>query len=86
MVLERSQGEFLAGLTDAALGLPVSYENPPGRVWTYSLGQMLRHVVNHSTYHRGQVITLLRQLGAAAVATDLLVFVDEQGEAGDPGG
>jgi uncharacterized damage-inducible protein DinB len=43
-------------------------------------------VVNHSTYHRGQVITLLRQLGAAVVATDFLVFIDQQGEAGDPGG
>jgi uncharacterized damage-inducible protein DinB len=84
--LEGSQAEFLGGVTDAVLGRPVSYENPPGRVWTYSLGQMLQHVVNHSTYHRGQVITLLRQLGAAVVATDFLVFIDQQGEAGDPGG
>jgi len=38
-------------------------------------------------YNRwAKVTTLLRQLGAAAVATDFLVFVDEQGEAGDPGG
>jgi uncharacterized damage-inducible protein DinB len=42
---------------------------------------MLRHVVNHSSYHRGQVITLLRQLGAPVVATDFLVFIDEQREA-----
>jgi uncharacterized damage-inducible protein DinB len=42
---------------------------------------MLQHLVNHSTYHRGQVTTLLRQLGARAEATDLLVFVDE----GEPG-
>ena len=85
-VLEQSQREFLAGVTDGALDRAVSYENPPGRVWTYPLGQMLQHVVNHSTYHRGQVITLLRQLGAAVVATDFLVFIDQQGEAGDPGG
>jgi uncharacterized damage-inducible protein DinB len=35
---------------------------------------MLRHVVNHSTYHRGQVTTMLRILGAAAPATDLILF------------
>jgi hypothetical protein len=39
---------------------------------------MLHHLVNHSTYHRGQVTALLRQLGAGAVATDFLVFIDEQ--------
>ena len=27
--------------------------------------QMLQHVVNHGSYHRGQVTTMLRQLGAA---------------------
>jgi len=36
------------------------------------------HVVNHSSYHRGQVITLLRQLGAEAVSTDFLVYYDEK--------
>jgi uncharacterized damage-inducible protein DinB len=37
------------------------------------------HVVNHSTYHRGQVATMLRQLGTRPLPTDLLVFDDEQG-------
>jgi uncharacterized damage-inducible protein DinB len=36
------------------------------------------HLVNHSSYHRGQVTTLLRQLRAQPVATDFLVFEDEQ--------
>jgi uncharacterized damage-inducible protein DinB len=40
------------------------------------------HVANHSTYHRGQVATLLRQLGARPVSTDLLVFDDEQTSSG----
>jgi uncharacterized damage-inducible protein DinB len=34
-------------------------------------------VVNHSTYHRGQLTTLLRQLQAMPVATDYLVYHDE---------
>jgi uncharacterized damage-inducible protein DinB len=35
------------------------------------------HVVNHSTYHRGQLTTMLRQLGAPGITTDFLVFCDE---------
>lgn len=72
-----AQRVFVASLSEAALERTLSYENPPGVVWTYPLGQMLQHVVNHSTYHRGQVTTMLRQLGASAVATDFLVYIDE---------
>jgi hypothetical protein len=32
------------------------------------------HAVNHSTYHRGQITTLLRQLGAQPVSTDLVLY------------
>jgi uncharacterized damage-inducible protein DinB len=36
---------------------------------------MLQHVVNHASYHRGQVTTLLRQLGASPPqGTDLITF------------
>ncbi len=76
--LERVQADFLGGLTDASLWQGVTYENPPGTAWTYPLGQLLQHVVNHSTYHRGQITTLLRQLRAGVVATDFLVFIDER--------
>lgn len=76
---ERVQQEFLQRLTPADLERPVSYENPPGTRWTYTLGQMLQHVVNHSTYHRGQVAAMLRQLGSVPPPTDYLVFFDELG-------
>ena len=47
----------------------------PGRspIW-----QMVQHVVNHGAYHRGQVATLLRQLGATPISTDLIVFHRER--------
>jgi uncharacterized damage-inducible protein DinB len=41
--------------------------------------QLLQHVVNHGTYHRGQLTTMLRQLGASAPVTDLIVFYRERG-------
>ena len=60
-------------------------ENGVGRVFEYTLisgqagaspfWQMLQHVVNHASYHRGQVTTMLRQLGAPpAKPMDLIAF------------
>lgn len=34
------------------------------------------HVANHGTYHRGQIATLLRQLGRKAASTDYLRWID----------
>ena len=48
-----------------------------GQRWEYALGHMMQHTANHSSYHRGQVVTLLRQLGKTPEATDFLVFLDE---------
>jgi uncharacterized damage-inducible protein DinB len=42
--------------------------------------QMFQHVVNHSTYHRGQITMMLRQLGAKPVGTDLILFYWEHEE------
>ena len=83
----RDQLAFVAGLKEADLTVAVSYRNTRGESFTNTMGQMLRHVVNHSSYHRGQVVTMLRQLGAEAVSTDLIKFYREQpGEAAEVAG
>ena len=61
-----------AALTDTKA--VVSYKDMKGNPYAQPLGQLMQHLVNHSTYHRGQVVTMLRQLGTAAVATDLVAF------------
>jgi len=73
--------DFLGHLTAERLLQVVEYTNLEGEVWRYPLWQQLYHVVNHSTYHRGQVATMLRQLGVAPEATDFLVHCDQAGEA-----
>lgn len=75
--MEAEQQAFINCLSDDLLEKRVSYENLQDQRWEYSLAQMMQHVVNHSSYHRGQVITLLRQLGQTPPATDFLVFLDE---------
>lgn len=74
--VEQEQTEFVSSVTEELLRTMISYINTKGERWTYTLRHMMQHVVNHSTYHRGQVITLLRQLGAEPVATDFLLFQD----------
>jgi uncharacterized damage-inducible protein DinB len=76
--VEREQKKFLDGLDGARLAEVVSYVNLKGETFAYPLGRMLQHVVNHSTYHRGQVATILRQLKATPLSTDLLLYDDER--------
>jgi uncharacterized damage-inducible protein DinB len=79
--VEEAQREFLAGLTPERISQTLTYVNFAGQTCSYGLWEALLHLVNHSTYHRGQVATLLRQLGKPAVATDYLRYLD----AGSPG-
>jgi len=75
--VEREQQHFVERLTNEGLKQRLAYENFKGQRWEYPLGHMMQHTANHSSYHRGQVVTLLRQLGKTPEATDFLVFLDE---------
>jgi uncharacterized damage-inducible protein DinB len=75
--VERERAAFIQGEGASRLQEVITYTNTRGHTFSYPLWQMLVHVANHSTYHRGQVTTLLRQLGAHAVSTDFLEYYDE---------
>ena len=60
----------------------IRYVNFQGKMWEYNLAQMVQHLLFHSAYHRGQLATMLRQLGKVPPKTDYLVFIDEQSSAG----
>jgi len=75
--LEAEQSAFLADLSDAELAQPLEYANLKGERFTSPLGRLMQHLINHSTYHRGQITTMLRQLGATPVGTDLVTFLRE---------
>jgi uncharacterized damage-inducible protein DinB len=78
--VESEQMDFVHSVTEVSLKKHVAYENIQGETWRYSLEHMMQHLVNHSTYHRGQVTTMLRQLGAEPTATDFLIFLDMKPE------
>ncbi len=53
----------------------IKYHDLRGNAQSDPLWQMLQHVVNHGTYHRGQITTMLRQFGAAPPQSmDLIAF------------
>ncbi|MBI1805418.1 MAG: DinB family protein [Ignavibacteria bacterium] len=52
----------------------VSYKDTKGTPYSQPLYQMMQHLINHSTYHRGQVVTMLRQLSVKPIGTDLIMY------------
>ena len=66
---------YLEGLDESAFARPFTRTRPTGETWTSPLWQTHLHLLNHQSYHRGQVATLLRQLGAAPPAVDLGYYV-----------
>ena len=70
--------DFVAGLTQENLDSVMEYKTMKFGVYSNPMWQSLQHVVNHGTYHRGQVTTMLRQLGAQPILTDLMHFYRER--------
>lgn len=77
--LEAQYRESLDAAGGEGIRRTISYTLFSGSPGTSIVWQMLQHVVNHASYHRGQVTTMLRQLGADAPQTlDLMAFYRER--------
>ena len=77
--IQSAQAHFVESLTAEHAQQVVQYANPRGETWGYPLWRQVYHLVNHSSYHRGQVTTQFRQLGVVPRTTDFLNFCDEVG-------
>lgn len=67
-------GKYLEALTEAELRREVAYASTEGRGFVSTVGEILAHVFNHSTYHRGQIAMLVAKAGGPPASTDLIVF------------
>ncbi|WP_430734196.1 DinB family protein [Fodinisporobacter ferrooxydans] len=56
-------------------GKVIHYQNTKGDVFTNTLSEIIQHIVNHGTYHRGNVTSMLHQLGFTGVPTDYIVYL-----------
>lgn len=72
--LLRQWEEFLAAQDEAALAGKIEYKDLKGNSHTTPLWQIVLHVVNHGTHHRGQVSGMIRALGHVPPPLDLIAF------------
>jgi uncharacterized damage-inducible protein DinB len=73
---EKELREFVDSVTEEALSKML-----PVRATQLSLAHLMQHLANHSTYHRGQIALMMRQLDAEPVATDFHLFLMESSRA-----
>lgn len=77
--LEGEMHEQLGKLGPQAVERVIEYQDLRGNHQSDVLWQMLQHMVNHGSYHRGQITTMLRQLDAAPPKSmDLIAFYRER--------
>jgi uncharacterized damage-inducible protein DinB len=76
--VEADRRGLLLEFAQERLNQDLNYHLLSGEAHATRTLDVLLHVVNHSTYHRGQLTTMLRQVGATPVSTDLILFKREQ--------
>lgn len=76
--MDRHYIDYVGKLTSQDLERVLRYKSVAGGEFANPLWQCLHQLTNHATYHRGQVVTLLRQLGVKPVSTDLIGYYREQ--------
>lgn len=70
--------QLLATLTPERLRSILHYRNLAGQEFRQPIWAVLRHVVNHATYHRGQIASKLKRLGFSCPDTDFAFWAVEQ--------
>jgi len=76
---ERRIRGVLSRLGPEGVTRPIEYRGWDGRLQAQPFWHMLQHLVNHGSYHRGQVTTMLRQLNVPpAKSMDLIAFYRER--------
>jgi uncharacterized damage-inducible protein DinB len=73
--LDRWYVDYSDALSDAAHDEVVHFRFVDGGAGTMTRGDMLLHIVNHKTYHRGYVADMLYQAGSRPPVMDLPVFL-----------
>jgi uncharacterized damage-inducible protein DinB len=75
--LEQRWKDWAAPLSDQDFQAKIPYRDLKGNPYEQPLWQILLHVVNHGTHHRGQVSGFLRAMGHHPPPLDLIAFYRE---------
>jgi uncharacterized damage-inducible protein DinB len=72
--------EFVSGKDDQFLLSVTEYVNLKGKTFSQNNAEIILHCMNHSTFHRGQVMSMLRYVGYTdQSASDFIMFLREKG-------
>lgn len=73
---------FLGTMSDRKLQEAFTMKTSKGETYTHFYWQAFQHMVDHCSYHRGQVVTMMRQQGIAPPTTGLINFYRETARLG----
>ena len=73
-VIDR-RAQFISSLDESRLAAELAFKLLSGDPSSMPLVDQMRHVANHATMHRGQVVGMIRQLGIEPPSTDLLFYL-----------
>jgi uncharacterized damage-inducible protein DinB len=65
---------FIGDKTDKDFDIKYAYKNSRGEAFSNELQDILIHVINHSSYHRGQIAILVRKSGGTPAMTDYIHY------------
>jgi uncharacterized damage-inducible protein DinB len=77
--VEKEMVAYVAALTEEEIQQKFSFTTSDGKSIANVRWQTLQHLVNHGSYHRGQITSMIRQLGGTPVSTDLIAFYRQKG-------
>ncbi len=76
---ETNYADTLQLLKTIDLNEYISYQNLKGDQYKNKIHDILYHVINHSTYHRAQIATVLKENGVKVPSTDYIFYVRKMG-------
>ena len=66
--------DFIGSISEDDLKNKISYTNSKGENYSNTIAEILTHVINHSSYPRGQIASLIRMAGGEPALTDFIVY------------
>jgi uncharacterized damage-inducible protein DinB len=71
---DKNFSETVLALNHVDLGSIILYKTTKGQAFENKISDILFHVINHSTYHRGQIAADFRQTGTEPLSTDYIFY------------
>ena len=65
---------LLESMSEKDLDKRIEYTNSKGEIYNNTIKDIVMHLINHSTYHRAQIATLVRQAGGEPAKTDYIFY------------